>query len=84
MYYSSIGILAILILCITHLPQIAAMSDKHFFILKEEEKGKTVTHINVLDEDGIIEEIARLSGGGASSKLQMESAKELREKAKEY
>jgi DNA repair ATPase RecN len=60
------------------------MSDKHFYILKEEEKGKTVTHINVLDEEGIVEEIARLSGGGSSSKLQMESAKELRERAKEY
>jgi DNA repair protein RecN (Recombination protein N) len=72
------------VLCITHLPQIAAMSDKHFYILKEEEKGKTVTHINVLDEEGIVEEIARLSGGGSSSKLQMESAKELRERAKEY
>lgn len=50
------------ILCVTHLPQIASMADKHFFISKHTEGNSTVTEVVALDENGMISEISRLSG----------------------
>ena len=61
------------ILCVTHLPQIAAMADKNFFISKKTREGNTFTDVNELNYDEIIGEIARLSGGKDIS-LQAESA----------
>ncbi|MBO5999746.1 MAG: DNA repair protein RecN [Lachnospiraceae bacterium] len=51
------------ILCITHLPQIAAMSDTHFEIYKTSQGGRTFTHIRRLDDEQGITELARLRGG---------------------
>ena len=51
------------VLCITHLPQIAAMADTHFEIKKMVENGRTVTKIHKLKEDEQFEELARLLGG---------------------
>ena len=48
------------LLCITHLPQIAAMADNHFLIEKESDAGETVTHVTALDEEGAVREVARL------------------------
>ena len=48
------------ILCITHLPQIAAMADNHFLIEKESDAGETVTRVTALDEEGAVREVARL------------------------
>lgn len=50
------------VLCITHLPQIAAMADHHFMINKktDENKSKTITNVLLLDYDGMINEIGRL------------------------
>ena len=48
------------ILCITHLPQIAAMADNHFLIEKESNAGETVTRVTALDEEGEVREVARL------------------------
>ncbi|WP_418205696.1 DNA repair protein RecN [Anaerotignum faecicola] len=48
------------LLCITHLPQIAAMADKHFLIEKESDAGETVTRVTALDEEGAVREVARL------------------------
>ena len=48
------------ILCITHLPQIAAMADNHFLIEKESDAGETVTCVTALDEEGAVREVARL------------------------
>ena len=48
------------ILCITHLPQIAAMADNHFLIEKESNAGETVTRVTALDEEGAVREVARL------------------------
>ena len=51
------------VICITHLPQIAAMADYHFVIKKEVENNKTVTKIRKLGKDEEIDELARIIGG---------------------
>ena len=50
------------IICITHLPQIAAKADTHFMIEKHEKDGRTVTEINEVSGDAHVDEIARLLG----------------------
>lgn len=69
------------VICITHLPQIAAMADVHFCIEKHEQDGKTVTGIEELDEDGSLNEIARLLGGEVITDTVLENAKELKKQA---
>ncbi len=67
------------VLTITHLPQVAAVSDRHFLIEKTTERGKTHTSIYPLTEEGVLREIERLSAGvGTYGALH---AKELRELA---
>ncbi len=57
------------VLCVTHLAQIAAMADSHFYISKHTLNNSTVTNVNELDERGMINEVSRLSGGqGISDK----------------
>jgi DNA repair protein RecN (Recombination protein N) len=51
------------VLCVTHLPQIAAMADTHFEIKKETKSGRTYTSVTLLDEEGRRRELARLIGG---------------------
>src|SRR5947207_3381417 len=51
------------VLCITHLPQIAAYADTHFQIEKQVERGRTRTTVRRLDEPGRIDELARMLGG---------------------
>lgn len=70
------------IISITHLPQIAAMSDSHFQIMKQETDERTKTEITILDEKGSLDEIARLLGGDVITQATIENAKELREQAK--
>ncbi len=53
------------VLCVTHLPQIAAMADTHFSVEKGERDGRTYTQVERLDRAGRIEELARLIGGAA-------------------
>ena len=50
------------ILCVSHLAQIAAMADKHFYISKQTKDNSTVTTVKALDEQGMTDEISRLSG----------------------
>lgn len=66
------------VICITHLPQIAAMADSHYCIEKSEKDGKTVTDISPLDEAGSLNEIARLLGGEMITDAVLENAKELK------
>ena len=66
------------VICITHLPQIAAMADSHYCIEKSEQDGKTVTDIMQLDEAGALNEIARLLGGEIITETVLENAKELK------
>lgn len=72
------------VLCITHLPQIAAMADTHFEIRKEIEAGKTITRIRRLSEDEQIEELARLLGGAEITDRVRENAREMKRFAGEY
>ncbi len=66
------------IICITHLPQIAAMADSHYGIEKSESSGKTVTDIKPLDTNGALYEVARLLGGEVITDAVLENAKELK------
>ena len=70
------------VICVSHLPQIAAMSDVHFVIRKTEKDGRNVTEIERLDEAGSCAELARLLGGAQITKAVAENAAELRELAK--
>ena len=69
------------IICITHLPQIAAMADSHYCIEKSEQNGKTVTDIKPLTEEGALNEVARLLGGEVITGAVLENAKELKMQA---
>ncbi len=71
------------IICITHLPQIAAMADTHFMIEKGLEDGRTVTGIYGLTGDDSIKELARLLGGDEITDAAIENAKEMRGKAED-
>jgi DNA repair protein RecN (Recombination protein N) len=53
------------VLCVTHLPQIAAHADAHFRIAKRERDGRTVTEVVRLDRDGRVAELAAMLGGEA-------------------
>jgi DNA repair protein RecN (Recombination protein N) len=72
------------ILCITHLPQIAAMADTHFLIEKSTlvNTKRTVTRVYPLEAEQIIEELARLIGGAIVTETTRTAAKEMRLQAK--
>ena len=72
------------VICITHLPQIAAMADHHYLIEKNVSGGKTRTTVHLLDDDGAGREIARLHGGDHITELALASAKEQLAAAKTY
>lgn len=69
------------LICITHLPQIAAMADKHFIIEKSVENNKTQTNVKELDKEEEIKELARMLGGVSITETTMESAREMKELA---
>jgi DNA repair protein RecN (Recombination protein N) len=71
------------ILCITHLPQIAAMADTHFEIVKTEKDGHTATEVKKLFQYESVEELTRLLGGGEKKEAASENAKELIRQAKD-
>lgn len=65
------------VLCVTHLPQVAAMADTHFQISKMAEQGRTVTRVAMLDEEGRAGELARMIGGAELSAATMAAAAEM-------
>lgn len=69
------------VICVTHLAQIASQGDVHLYISKAVSDGKTFTQIRSLGADERIDEIARIMGGMEITRLQLESAKEMLEKA---
>ncbi|WP_026516265.1 DNA repair protein RecN [Butyrivibrio sp. MC2021] len=71
------------IICITHLPQIAAMADTHFMIEKGLDEGRTVTGIFALDEEASTGELARLLGGEKLTEATLQNAREMRKEARE-
>lgn len=72
------------VMCVTHLPQIAAMADNHYLISKEERKGRTYTDVSRLDREGRKRELARLHGGDNITPLTLASAEEQLEAADKY
>lgn len=66
------------VICITHLPQIAAQADTHYLIEKNVENNKTITNIRQLNKEEEISEIARLLGGAAITEATITSAKEMK------
>ncbi len=71
------------LLCITHLPQIAAMADTHFFIEKSTDGVKTVTTIERLTPEGSVNELARMLGGASITEAVRENAREMKALASE-
>ena len=69
------------ILCITHLPQIAAMADTHYCIEKQVQKDRTVTRIRSLEQEESIGELARLLSADEVTEEVLENARQLKEKA---
>ena len=72
------------VMCVTHLPQIAAMADSHFVISKSERDGRTYTDVRPLDRDGRVREIARLHGGDNITALTLASAAEQLDACERY
>ena len=72
------------VLCVTHLPQIAAMADTHFSVEKGERDGRTYTRVERLDKQGRVEELARLIGGASLTPALIKSAEDLLQQAQEY
>ena len=71
------------VICITHLPQIAAMADHHFVIVKTSDSGSTTTDIRLTDEESSVAEIARLLGSDSLSESSLNNARDLKSQAEE-
>ncbi|MDD6252322.1 MAG: DNA repair protein RecN [Oscillospiraceae bacterium] len=65
------------VLCVTHLPQIAAMAKSHYLIKKSEDNGRTYTKVIPLDTEGRVEELSRIIGGETVTETARSYAKEL-------
>ena len=72
------------VLCVTHLPQLAAMADTHFSVEKGEAKGRTYTHVVLLDRERRKAELARITGGSKVTEALLKSAGELLDAAEAY
>ncbi|PTH39711.1 DNA repair protein RecN [Staphylococcus agnetis] len=65
------------VICISHLPQVASMSDHHLYISKHEKDDRTTTHVKELQDDERIEEVARMISGATVTELTLKNAKEM-------
>ncbi len=65
------------VLCVTHLPQLAALATTHFLIAKEEREGRTYTSVTPLDKEGRKRELARIIGGTNITETTLKSAEEM-------
>lgn len=72
------------VMCITHLPQIAAMADTHFGIIKELSDTSAVTEVTRLDEEQSVDELARMIGGAEITENTRNSAREMKEMCRQY
>ena len=72
------------VLCVTHLPQIAAHADVQFRIAKRERDGRTITEVERLDREGRIVELAQMLGGQAGGATTLASARELLDRAESW
>ena len=65
------------VLCITHLPQIAAFADRHFVVQKESKGGRTRTQVAEVRDDLRVDELARMAGGKHVTEVTREHARSL-------
>jgi DNA repair protein RecN (Recombination protein N) len=65
------------VLCVTHLPQIAALADQHLAVRKQVAKGRTVTFVDRLSDEARVEEVARMLGGETITSTGREHAREM-------
>ena len=72
------------VLCVTHLPQLAAMADTHFSVEKGERDGRTYTRVTCLDRPARMAELARITGGSSVTEALLASAGELLDAAETY
>lgn len=72
------------VLCITHLPQIAAMADRHFVIEKNTKSDNTITDIRAIEGEESLGELARLLGSDALTEAALSNAREMRSQAVKY
>ena len=72
------------VLCVTHLPQLAAMANTHFSVAKGEVKGRTFTYVIRMDREQRKAELARITGGSKVTDALLESAGELLDEAEAY
>lgn len=72
------------VLCITHLPQIAAMADSHYLIEKTAEGERTQTRIRALSEEEQVREVGRLMGGVEITQTILDSADEMKKMAEQF
>lgn len=72
------------VLCITHLPQIAAMADCNYLIEKSSDGIETKTSIENIKDESLVLELARLLGGSEITKAVLDTAKEMKELANKY
>ena len=70
------------VICVTHLPQIACFADQHHSVRKEVKSGRTITLVDRLDKEAIVDEIARMLGGVKVTEKTKAHAKEMIENAK--
>jgi len=70
------------VICVTHLPQIASFADQHHSVRKEVKAGRTLTLVDRLDKEAIVDEIARMLGGMKVTEKTKAHAKEMIENAK--
>ena len=72
------------VLCVTHLPQLAAMADTHFSVEKGERNGRTYTEVTQLSREARRQELARLTGGSHVSQTMLDGAEELLREAETF
>lgn len=72
------------VLCVTHLPQLAAMADTHFSVVKGEKSGRTFTRVVCMNREQRQAELARLTGGARVTEALLRSAGELLDEAEAY
>lgn len=72
------------VICISHLPQVASMSDHHLYISKHEKDDRTTTTVRELTGDARIDEIARMISGATVTELTRENAKEMIEQNQKH
>lgn len=65
------------ILCITHLPQVAALGERHFHVSKRVRGGRARSRVEILEDDARVDEIARMAGGGRVTETARAHAREL-------